>query len=112
MLKRWMHNREREHWMRDDNRIVHPFSWGTEFVVPNANGDDPRKLLSEFSREAIANSDEFFFAPEISNFRSEISDIDEQLTWTSGIETSSKENNTAYARYFPNAKDKKTAVLI
>ena len=45
MLKRYMHNRERAHWMRDDNRIVHPFGWGTEFVVPNANGDDPRMVL-------------------------------------------------------------------
>ena len=112
MLKKYMHYRERAHWMRDDNRIVHPFGWGTEFVVPNANGDDPRKVLSGFSRSAVENSEEFFAAPEISNFRSEISNLGNELSWTSGITTSSPENNTVYARYFPNGKDKKTAVII
>ena len=112
MLKKYMHYRERAHWMRDDNRIVHPFGWGTEFVVPNANGDDPRKVLSEFSRSAVANSEEFFAAPEISNFRSEISNFGNELSWTSGITTSSPENNTVYARYFPNDKNKKAAVLV
>lgn len=112
MLKRWMHNRERAHWKRDDNRIVHPFGWGTEFVVPNANGDDPRKVLSEFSRAAIAKSDEFFFAPEISDFRSQISDAGQELTWTSGVETPSTENNTVYAHYFPNGENKAAVVIL
>jgi hypothetical protein len=112
MLKRWMHNRERAHWMRDDNRIVHPFDWGTEFVVPNANGDDPRKVFSEYSKNAVTNSDEFFFSPEISNFRSEISNIGQQLTWTSGIETPSQENNIVHAHYFSHDKNKKAAVVI
>jgi hypothetical protein len=112
MLKRYMHNRERAHWMRDDNRIVHPFGWGLEFVVPHANGDDPRKVLSQFSRNAVATSDEFFCSPEISDLISEISDNGQRLTWASGVQTTSKENNTTYARYFPHEKNKKAAVLI
>ncbi len=112
MLKRYMHNRERAHWKRDDNRIVHPFGWGTEFVVPDANGDDPRKMFAEFSRAAVERSDDFFFSPEISDFRSEISDLGQEITWTSAVETPSAENNTAYAHYFPNAKNKKAAVVI
>jgi hypothetical protein len=112
MLKRWMHKREREHWMRDDNRIVHPFGWGTEYVLPNANGDDPRKLLSEFSKNAVSNSDEFFVSPELSDLRSQISNVGQRLTWTSGIETPSPENNMACAHYFPNEKNKKAAVVI
>ena len=117
MLKRWMHNRERAHWKRDDNRIVHPFGWGVEYVVPNANGDDPRKVLSEFSRDAVANSDEFFSSPLISNYELIITDHPseagvETLTWTSGVETPSPENNTVYAHYFPDRGNNKAAVVI
>lgn len=112
MLKRYMHNLERKHAMRDDNRIVHPFGWGTEFITANANGDDPRKAFSEYSNRSVENSDEFYFLPDIADFRSEISNSDHVVRWTSGIETPSQENNTVYANYFPNSKGNKTAVLI
>ena len=110
MLKRYMHNREREHAMRDDNRIVRPFEWGTEYITDHANGDDQRKLFSEYSRNTLANSEDFFCSPDISDFKFENSD--NQLTWTSGIATPSIENNTAYARYFPHATNKTTAILV
>jgi dienelactone hydrolase len=112
MLKKYMHSRERYHAMLDDDRVVHPFGWGTEFITANSNGGDPRKLFIEYSRRSVENSDEFFFLPEISNLRSEISDGIDRLTWTSGIKTPSQENNTAYAHYFPNKKHKRSAVLI
>lgn len=111
MLKRYMHNREREHAMRDDNRVVRPFDWGTEFIG-HTNGGDPRKLFSDYSRETLAKSDEFFCSPEISDFRSEISESGQAVTWTSAIKTPSSENNTAYARYFKAEPGKKTAVII
>src|SRR5471032_2995871 len=101
MLKRYMHARERHFAMLDNNRVVQPFDWGTEYISDHANGGDPRKLFSEYSRNMVANSEEFFFSPEISDFKFEISDTENRLTWTSGIETPSVENNTAYARYFP-----------
>src|SRR5204862_2998101 len=106
MLKRYMHNKEREHAMRDDNRIVRPFEWGTEYITDHANGDDPRKLFSEYSKNTVANSEEFFCSPEISDFKLN----DDILTWTSGIATPTVENHTAYAKYFPHATDKKTAI--
>lgn len=112
MLKRYMHNREREHAMRDDNRIVREFEWGTEFITEfvtgDVNGDDPRKLFSAYSKNAIANSDDFFCSPEISDYK--LDGVD--LTWTSGIETPSAENNTVYAKYFPHASNKRSAVLV
>lgn len=108
MLKRYMHNREREHAMRDDNRIVREFEWGTEYITDNPNGEDPRKLFSEFSKYSIEHSDDFFFSPEISDFKLHGSD----LTWTSGIKTPSVENNTVYAKYFPHESNKKSAVLV
>ncbi len=125
MLKRYMHNRERHFAMLEDNRIVRPFEWGTEYINDHANGDDPRKLFDEYSKKTVANSEDFFFSPEISDFNFEISKPESQisnlksqisdsnwLTWTSGIVTQSPENNTAYAKYFPSDNNKKSAVLV
>lgn len=112
MLKRYMHNRERYLATLDDNRRVQKFEWGTEFISEHANGGDPKKLFAEYSKEAVAHSDKFFFLPEISNLKFQISDSGEKITWISGIETPSPENNTAYARHFPNGKNKRAAVVI
>ena len=112
MLKRYMHARERHFALLDDNRVVHPFGWGTEFITDHPNGDDPRKIFRDHSKWAVEHSDEFFASPEISDFRFEISDLQNILTWTSGIKTSSIENNTVYAKYFPNGNNKKSAVVV
>ena len=108
MLKRYMHNQERRHAMLDDNRIVREFEWGTEYITDHANGDDPRKLFSDYSKNTVENSEEFFCSPEISDFKLDR----DQLTWTSGITTPSTENNTVYAKYFPHETNKKSAVLV
>ncbi len=130
MLKRYMHNRERHFAMLNDNRIVHPFGWGTEYVTGNANGDDPRKLFREYSKYSVEHSEDFFCSPEISDysleFRHQAASPSEgsllkqglkaqelkTLTWTSGIATPSVENNTVYAKYFPHQTNKKAAVLV
>lgn len=139
MLKRYMHKRERYFAMLNDNRTVQPFEWGAEFVengTPTAeaasqrNGGDPQKVLADFSRKAVENSDEFFALSEVPEFRLETrlypsaaslsaEELNEQpeqveipvLTWHSGIETISKENNTAVATYFPHP-NKRAAVII
>ena len=69
MLKRFMHKRERHLAMLDDNRKVQPFDWGMEFITDHPNGGDPRRLFSEYSRASVEHSDEFFFLPEISDFK-------------------------------------------
>ena len=69
MLKRYMHSRERSLAMRNDDRVVHPFEWGTEFITENANGRDPRKLFEEYAKNTVENSDDFFFSPEITDYR-------------------------------------------
>lgn len=133
MLKRYMHKRERYFAMLNDNRIVRPFEWGTEFITENPNGDDPTKLFAEYSKKTVANSDEFFFSPEIADYdlfskisppfregrdafrgRGDTSSSQElqTLTWTSGIHTPSIENNTAFAAYFPYETNRKSAVLV
>lgn len=109
-----MHRREREHAMRDDNRIVRPFEWGMEFVTENANGADPREFFRDYAKKTVADSENFFCSPEIKDYElsqdSRLSTLD--LKWTSGIKTNSPENNTAYAHYFPVKGNKKNAVLI
>lgn len=135
-----MHKRERYFAMLNDNRTVQPFGWGAEFVVPGfesrlqaANGsdnDNPRIALSDFSQKAIANSDEYFAAPDGIAFTlekrmyptaaslsaEELKDPPPQreietLTWHSAVETPSKENNTAVAAYFPT-ENKRAAVIV
>lgn len=114
MLKRYMHRREREHAMRDNNRIVRPFEWGMEFVTEHPNGANPREFFREYAKKTVAESDEFFCSPKISDYElthdSRLTIHD--LKWTSGIKTDSPENNTAYAHYFPVKDNKKSAVLI
>ena len=108
MLKRYMHKRERYFAMLNDNRVIRPFEWGTEFITDTPNGDDPRELFAEYSKATLADSEEFFFNPHASDFALD----GDQLTWTSGIETPSAENNTAFATYFPHATNRKAAVLV
>lgn len=113
MLKRYMHDRERYFAMRDDDRVVHPFDWGVEYITDNANGSDPREIFREYSSKMVAQSDEFFYSPYISDFKFQISNSNSaDLTWTSGIETPSIENNTVYAKYFPHESNRRSAVLV
>ena len=112
MFKRYMHKRERYFAMLNDNRIVHPFGWGLEFVKENANGTDPREFFQEYSRKMVENSDEFYHLPEITNYELRITNEIQSLTWKSAVETPSVENNTAYATFFPHEKDKKAAVVV
>jgi hypothetical protein len=108
MLKRYMHRREKHFAMLSDNRIVRPFGWGMEFVKPDANGEDPRIFFRDYAKKVLANSDDFFFAPDVKDYRLD----SDRLTWTSGIETASPENNKVQAKYFPHKENKKSAVLV
>ena len=121
MLKRFYHNRERHYAMLNDNRVVRDFEWGTEFVKENsngANGKDPRQTFRNYTKSILANSDEFFFAPQITDYKLNQTTQDsglrtqDLLSWTSAIETPSPENNTAYATFFPHTDNKKSAVVV
>lgn len=108
MLKRLMHQRERYYAFLNDNRIIHPFGWGAEFVGGAANEPNPHEFFRNFSRKTIENSDQFFFAPNVKDYESDGLNV----TWTSAVKTPSAENNTVYARFFPHEKDKKAAVVV
>ena len=107
MLKRLMHNRERYYAMLNDNRVVREFGWGTEFIDADFKGD-PREFFRDYSKKTVANSHEFFSLPEKIDYEF----TDDDLKWKSAVETFSIENNTAYAKFFPHEKDKKSAVVV
>lgn len=98
-----MRAREIAHTKRDDNRVVRPFAWGLEHVTGHVNGDDPRKILREFSARAMADSDEFYALPEITDWNLE----GNRLTWTSAVHTPSPENNTVHARLFTPKRERR-----
>lgn len=108
----YMYRRERWYHDRDDNRLVRPFEWGLPYVLDHVNGDDPRRVLTAHAERVMQASDEFYALPEISNYRL----AGDQLTWTSAIETPSRENNLARARYFPakskNGRRSRKAVVV
>ena len=123
MLKRYMHKRERYFAMLGDNRVVRPFEWGTEFISEHHNGDDPHKLFADFSAKTLADSDAFFSAPRIEDYRvadAGPSDADRdsilpqpiRITWQSSVRTPSPKNDIARATYFPHEKNRKSAVVI
>ena len=103
MFGRWMRAREIAHTKRDNNRVVRPFAWGLEFISDHINGDDPRTVLARHSAQAMANSDQFYALPEIDDWNLD----GDLLSWTSGVHTSSTENNTARARLFTPRKERK-----
>ncbi|MEK6279800.1 MAG: hypothetical protein AABN95_05550 [Acidobacteriota bacterium] len=107
-----MHGREHAAHALDNNRLVRPFDWGLNFISDHVNGDDPREVLTRYTRDAIAHSEDFYALPEIYDFELN----GDQLTWTSAIATPSAVNNVARARYFPaspkRARATRTAVVV
>src|ERR1043166_6233401 len=103
LFGKWMRAREIAHTKKDDNRIVRPFQWGLEFISDHVNGDDPRNVLREHARRAMADSDGFYSLPEIDDYRLN----GDQLTWTSVIHTPSAENNIVRARLFTPRKERR-----
>ncbi len=103
MFGRWMRAREIAHTKKDNNRIVRPFAWGSEFIVDHVNGDDPRHLFREYSARAMADSNAFYTLPAIDDYQLS----DDHLTWTSAVRTPSAENNTVHARLFTPKKERR-----
>src|SRR6266705_1507786 len=98
-----MRAREIKHSQRDDNRIVRPFAWGTEFIAEHANGVDARVLFGEHAERVMARSEDFYARPAVSDYRL----AGDRLTWTSAIETPSPANTLASARLFTPRRERK-----
>jgi hypothetical protein len=103
LFGKWMRAREIAHTKKEDNRIVRPFQWGADFISDHVNGDDPRGLLREYSRQAMADSEAFYALSPIDDYEL----AGDQLTWTSAVHTPSAENNLVRARLFTPKKERK-----
>ncbi|HYW74262.1 MAG TPA: hypothetical protein VE961_24780 [Pyrinomonadaceae bacterium] len=103
MFGKWMRAREIAHTRKDDNRIVRPFAWGTEFISDHVNGNDPRVLFRQHAQRAMADSEAFYALPQIHDYELH----GDLLTWTSAIRTPSAENNVVRARLFKPRKERK-----
>ena len=126
-----MHDWESRLTSRDNNRVVRPFEWGTEWTSkwprpddlrPPANQDDKAAMLAYWmviNDYAVAHSDEFFSYKTPADFRLEKRKVElfhtgsdapkkqpkEQLgtflRFTSAVESPYPENNCMNARWFP-----------
>ncbi len=68
MLRRYMHKRERQLALLNDNRVVRPFEWGTEFIGHERDAADPHEIFREHSAQVLANSDEYFAVAPTDDF--------------------------------------------
>lgn len=109
MLKRYMHRRERYFVELNDNRVVRPFEWGSEFISPDTAGD-PKDLFAQYSRAAVENSDEFYALPL--NALNDLATDGREVTWQSSVATVDESNNTVYSHFFPFDRNKKSAVVV
>jgi hypothetical protein len=115
LYARWMDRWERKLAMRDTNRVVRPFDWGTDWLnsvgfpecPAEANGN-AAACVSRFVTEAVANSDRFFSYLSPSDYRLH----DGRLTFTSPVHTRYPENNTVHGLWFPAAKGPRRALVV
>src|SRR5260221_1170955 len=85
-------------WTTDENGRVRRFEWGIEHIGGRADEADPRGFLANYSRQAIANSKEWYAAEAASDYRLDAENV---LAFSSSIESPWPENNTGYGQLFP-----------
>jgi dienelactone hydrolase len=136
-----MHDWEHRLTSVDNNRVVRPLEWGTEWARnwPCRNGyapghvpEDGEKYLREYNRRIIASSDEFYAYEKPKDFRLERREVQvfstrevpdpvleekvrgtyaDYLRFTSPVHTPYPENNLVNARWFPS-RGRRAVVLL
>ncbi len=96
-IRRYEHRR----WTTDDNRTVRPFEWGLEHINGSGEHSDPRGFVREYAREAIENSEEWYAADEVRDYKLDAENV---LTFTSPLESAWPENNTVHAQLLRGKK--------
>ena len=125
----------------DNNRVVRPLEWGTEWARewPCRNGyasghvpENPERFFTDYNRRIVAASDDFFSYTKPTDFRLERREVQvfstravpdpkleakvkgtyaDFLSFTSPVKTPYAENNIVSARWFP-AKSRRAVVLL
>jgi dienelactone hydrolase len=139
--RRWMHDWEARMTSRDNNRVVRPFEWGSEWAArwptlenfpPPQDQSDKAAMLAYWSAandHIVANSDQFYAYKVPLDFRLEKRKVelfhtgsaapkkqpkDELgtfLRFTSAVESPYRENNCMNARWFP-ARGRRAVIVI
>jgi dienelactone hydrolase len=137
----WMYDWETRLTSVDNNRVVRPLDWGTEWArdwpcrngyAPGHTPADPERFLCEYNQRIVASSDEFFSYSRPTDFRLERRELKvfstrevpdpaleekvrgtyaDFLRFTSPARTPYPENNLANARWFP-ARGRRAVVLL
>jgi dienelactone hydrolase len=137
----WMYDWEGRLTSVDNNRVVRPLEWGTEWArgwpcrngfAPGYRPADAEKFLREYNQRIIASSDEFYSYATPGDFRLERREVQvcstreipdpkleqkvrgtyaEFLRFTSPVRTPYPENNLANARWFPS-RGRRAVVLL
>jgi len=111
VLTRAFHRWERRLAFATTNRTPRPFEWGLDWLPDQRPpAGDARHALQQWGEATVAGSDAFFRVSPADDY---VLDGD-RLTFTSAIETPHAQNNTAVARYFPDAspRGRRRAVLV
>jgi hypothetical protein len=115
MYARWMDRWERKLAMRDTNRVVRAFDWGTEWLnsigfppCPAEVNGNAGECLSSFVTEALADSDRFFSYEPARDYGL----AGGHLSFTSPVRTPFPENNLVHAEWFPAEKAKGRALVV
>lgn len=137
----WMYEWETRLTSVDNNRVVRPLEWGTEWALhwPCRNGykpgvvpENPERFLREYNTRIVAASDEFYSYARPTDFRLERREVQvfstrdipdpkleakvrgsyaQFLRFTSPVPTPYAENNLVNARWFP-ARGRRAVVLV
>jgi hypothetical protein len=115
LYARWMDQWERKLAMRDTNRVVRPFEWGTDWLNGIGFPDCPAEVngnaatcVDRFVTEAVAASERFYSYDSPRDY----SLHDGRLTFTSPVHSRYSENNTVHGRWFPAEKARGRALVV
>src|SRR3984957_5611008 len=137
----WMYDWENRLTSVDNNRVVRPLEWGTEWAGdwPCRNGfrpgyvpDDPEKFFIDYNRRILADSDDFYSYTTPTDFRLEHREVKvfstreipdpkleakvkgtfgDFLRFTSPVRSPYPENNLVNARWLP-VQGRRAVVLL
>jgi dienelactone hydrolase len=137
----WMYDWEHRLTSVDNNRVVRPLEWGTEWARdwPCRNGylpghvpENPERFFTDYNRRIVADSDEFFSYTKPTDFRLERREVQvfstravpdptleakvkgthtDFLRFTSPVKTPYPANDVVNARWFP-ANGRRAVVLL
>ena len=111
MLSQVFHQWERRLAAAATDRVVRPFEWGMEWLhgAADAEGSDGDRL-ERWAATMLAESDRFYALEPCDDYELAAG----VLTFPSAVQTPHAENNTVYARFFPNesAKGRRRAVVV